>query len=120
MQALAQLYKTFSEPVRLDMLLLLARHGELCVCDVMGVLGLTQSTASRHLRHLYQAGLAGHRRCGAWVHYHLREELEPEGRALLDTLLAHAPPEHLRSLDSAIEAWLVRKAAPSCACQAAE
>jgi ArsR family transcriptional regulator len=119
MRNIAQLYKAFSEPVRLDMLLLLARRGELCVCDFEGALGLTQSTASRHLRHLYRAGLADHRRCGAWVHYRVRDQLETQQRALLEALLAHAPEERTHELDQALDAWLERKAGPACTCKGA-
>ncbi len=115
MRDLAQLYKAFSEPVRLEMLVLLARHGELCVCDLEGALGLSQSATSRHLRHLYRAGLAEHRRDGSWVHYRLNEDLPPDRKALLDALLAQAPNPRVGNLDAALHTWLARKGTP-CGC----
>ncbi|MBI4793332.1 MAG: winged helix-turn-helix transcriptional regulator [Deltaproteobacteria bacterium] len=63
-----KLFKALSEEVRLRILGLLM-HGELCVCDLMAVLDLPQSTISRHLSYLANAGwLAGERR-GVWMYY---------------------------------------------------
>jgi DNA-binding transcriptional ArsR family regulator len=44
---------------------------ELCVCDIMGVLSITQSKASRHLRYLFNAGLVTDRREGLWKYYRI-------------------------------------------------
>jgi DNA-binding transcriptional ArsR family regulator len=44
------------------MLWLLFNHEELCVCDIMEALGITQSKASRHLSTLRHAGLVTDRR----------------------------------------------------------
>ena len=52
----AQLFKSLADETRLKMLWLLMARDELCVCDIMGVLGITQSKASRHLRYLYYLG----------------------------------------------------------------
>ncbi|MEW6290145.1 MAG: metalloregulator ArsR/SmtB family transcription factor [Thermodesulfobacteriota bacterium] len=63
-----KLFKALSEEVRLRILGLLM-HGELCVCDLMAVLDLPQSTISRHLSYLANTGwLAGERR-GVWMYY---------------------------------------------------
>lgn len=112
MRALVELHKAFSDETRLAMIVLLYRHGELCVCDLEGVLGLSQSAASRHLRRLYQAGVADSRREGAWVHYRLRAPLEPPHQALVLALLEAVPAEETRRLDDAYQAWLDRKAQP--------
>jgi len=48
----AQLFKSLADETRLKILWLLMAKEELCVCDIMGVLGITQSKASRHLRYL--------------------------------------------------------------------
>jgi ArsR family transcriptional regulator len=52
MRAEARFFKSLSDETRLKILWLLSGTEELCVCDVMDVLGITQSKASRHLRHL--------------------------------------------------------------------
>lgn len=110
MRALAELHKAFSDETRLAMIVLLHRHGELCVCDLEGVLGLSQSAASRHLRRLYQADVADHRRVGAWVHYHLRAPLEANRAALVQALLDAVPADEVARLDAAFHAWRARKA----------
>ncbi len=62
--------KALSEPIRLRIMVLLTR-GELCVCDLIEVLNLPQSTISRHVGRLRQAGLVQDRRNGKWVYYRL-------------------------------------------------
>lgn len=57
MKAEARLFKSLADETRLKILWLLKGHEELCVCDIMRVLGITQSKASRHLRYLYHLGL---------------------------------------------------------------
>ena len=49
MRHTAGLYKALGDETRLHMLWLLMNHRELCVCDLMEVLQITQSKASRHL-----------------------------------------------------------------------
>ena len=68
-------YETFralAEATRLRIVMLLL-EGELCVCDLMEVLNLPQSTVSRHMARLKGADLVTDRREGKWVHYTLRE-----------------------------------------------
>ena len=67
----AQLFKSLADETRLKMLWLLMGREELCVCDIMGVLGITQSKASRHLRYLYHLGWVTDRREGVWMNYRL-------------------------------------------------
>jgi len=66
----ARIFKALSEEIRLRILNLL-REGELCVCDLMAVLDLPQSTISRHLAYLRNAGWVEGRRQGLWMHYRL-------------------------------------------------
>jgi ArsR family transcriptional regulator len=72
---LATIYKAASEPIRLRILALLS-HGELCVCQLHGVLDAPQPTVSRHLAILRQARLVRTRRDGSWVHYSLTDVAE--------------------------------------------
>jgi ArsR family transcriptional regulator len=86
-----KLFKALSEEVRLRILGLLM-HGELCVCDLMAVLDLPQSTISRHLSYLANAGwLAGERR-GVWMYYKLAEPTTELHRGLI-TLLNSCLPQ---------------------------
>jgi len=44
---------------------------EMCVCELVELLGCDQSTVSKHLSVLKNAGLVEDRKDGAWVHYRL-------------------------------------------------
>ncbi len=60
---LADLYRVFADPTRLSILLAL-EAGELCVCDIAGLLGVTKSAVSHQLRTLREARLIATRRVG--------------------------------------------------------
>lgn len=47
------------------------RQGEVCVCDLVQVLGVPQPTASRHLGYLRRSGLVNARKDGRWIYYSL-------------------------------------------------
>lgn len=68
METLANLLKGLSDPTRLRILNLLA-GGELCVCDLIAILDVPQSTISRHLAYLRKSGWIEARRNGKWMYY---------------------------------------------------
>jgi len=70
-ETLASLFKTLSEPVRLRIVYLLLERGELCVCDLVETLELSQSVVSRHLAYLRNNGVVSTRREGVWVYYRI-------------------------------------------------
>ena len=72
-ESLAALFKTLSEPVRLRIVYLLLEKGELCVCDLVETMGLSQSVVSRHLAYLRNNNLVSTRREGVWVYYRITE-----------------------------------------------
>ena len=49
------------------------RGGEMCVCQIVEMLGLAPSTVSKHLDILHQAGLVESRKEGRWIYYRLPE-----------------------------------------------
>ncbi len=67
----ARLFKSLGDETRLMILWILMQKEELCVCDIMGVLKITQSKASRHLRYLYHLGWVTDRRDGLWMNYRI-------------------------------------------------
>lgn len=69
--ALASVHKALGDETRLRIVNLLAHRGELCVCDVETILGVSQSKASRHLTYLKHAGVVTDRRDRTWVYYRL-------------------------------------------------
>ena len=69
------LFRLLADETRLRSLLLLAREGELCVCELVYALGLIQPKVSRHLAALREAGVVVDRRAGQWIYYRLNPEL---------------------------------------------
>lgn len=90
MKHLAQTIKALSDPIRLRIILLLQSHGELCVCDLMAVLKLPQSTVSRHLAYLKRSCWVDTRRQGVWMYYQLSRESCAVCNEVLATLKRHA------------------------------
>lgn len=109
MKDLADTFKALSDETRLQMMTLLLEREELCVCDFVGALGLTQSKASRHLRYLYHAGLVEDRREGLWMHYRLSPRLSAERATIVDALSRAVGAEQKRDLRQRLEAWLALK-----------
>ena len=68
MRKLAKTFKALSDETRLRILNILLER-ECCVCEVMQVLDITQSRASRHLITLCDAGFLKFRRQGLWAMY---------------------------------------------------
>lgn len=64
----SRVFKALADVTRLRILNLL-KVREMCVCEIMVALDLTQPTASHHLRILETAGLVGDMRKGKWVFY---------------------------------------------------
>jgi ArsR family transcriptional regulator len=88
MRGLATLFKALSDETRLRMVGLVLTGGELCVCDFVDVLGITQSKASRHLRALVNAGLLADRREASWVYFRVADDLGAAQARLLEVLPA--------------------------------
>jgi len=80
--------KAISDPTRVRMLKLL-EGGELCVCEIMEILGLVQSTASKHLNILKMAGLVESRKGGTWSYYRLAEKSREYNKDFLKFMALH-------------------------------
>jgi ArsR family transcriptional regulator len=94
MKNTVQALKALSDECRLRILGLLLNSGELCVCDITDALLLPQSTVSRHLSYLKNAGWISDRREGVWIYYRLAAEgnLQREMAALLKEFLPGLGP----------------------------
>ncbi len=79
------LFRALSDSTRLRILHLL-KGGELCVCDLMGILRIPQAKTSRHLGYLRKAGLVTVREEGLWSYYSLAPAFGPLHRKLLSCL----------------------------------
>jgi len=81
--------RAIADPTRVRILKLL-EGGELCVCHVQERLDLAQSTASKHLRVLHDAGLVARRREGLWAYYRLETEPVTACNLACLTYVAHS------------------------------
>lgn len=89
MEQIPLTFKSLSDPIRLRILVLLQCEGELCVCDLMAVLKLPQSTVSRHLAYLKRHGWLDDRRNGVWMYYSISRTLGGLSAELLALLKRH-------------------------------
>lgn len=88
MSNIVEFMKALSDETRLRIINLLY-DGELCVCDIMEVLNITQAKASRHLGVLRRAGLVTDRKSAQWVYYTI---VRNEGIKFIDSIVF----DHLR------------------------
>ena len=66
---LASKFQALSDPNRVRLLSMISARGEVCACELVGVLDLSQPTISHHLKVLHEAGLLTRERRGRWIHY---------------------------------------------------
>jgi ArsR family transcriptional regulator len=116
MRSLASVFKALSDETRLQMLGLLLREGELCVCDFVEVLSVTQSKASRHLRTLVHAGLLQDRRAGTWVHFRVIEKPGQVQAEVLNSMRTWLPQQLPVELISTLKTWRKCKPKDGLAC----
>lgn len=70
---LAARFKLLADPTRLRLLSIPAANEETCVCDLVGVLGVSQPTVSYHLKLLKGAGMVDGDARGGWTYYRLTD-----------------------------------------------
>ena len=86
MKTFIRVMKALSDPNRVRVLKIL-QDKELCVCEIQNVLGLAQSTVSKHMKILEDAGLVDRKRQGTWIIYSLADGSESEyAAAMLEKL----------------------------------
>ncbi|MBQ0755696.1 metalloregulator ArsR/SmtB family transcription factor [Amphritea sp.] len=68
-------FKCIADETRLKSVLLIKQKKELCVCELMSALELSQPKVSRHLAQLKKAGLLTDRRQGQWIFYSINPDL---------------------------------------------
>jgi ArsR family transcriptional regulator len=85
-QELELILKGCADETRLRLLNLLSDNTEVCVCDLVEVLELSQPKVSRHLAYLRRAGLVRDRKNGLWVYYRLADSASSETAPILTAL----------------------------------
>ena len=79
-------YRALADPIRLELLGLIAARGPVCVCHLEQELPYSQSRISKHLATLRRAGLVTTRREGTWVYYSANPSGLDTAREFLDQL----------------------------------
>ncbi|NMC68566.1 MAG: metalloregulator ArsR/SmtB family transcription factor [Myxococcales bacterium] len=110
MRRLAGIFRALADETRLQMMGLLLRHRELCVCEFVEVLGITQSKASRHARYLLHAGLVEDRRAGLWVYYRIARKLSRDALAVVRGLRTALGGDRWHDIEARLERSRKRKA----------
>jgi ArsR family transcriptional regulator, arsenate/arsenite/antimonite-responsive transcriptional repressor len=82
---MAEVAKALGDPIRLQLVDVLRGHaGEVCVCELVPLFDISQSTLSHHLAKLRAAGIVDSERRGLWAYYYVR----PDALKELSTWLA--------------------------------
>lgn len=73
MKEKADIFKALGDETRLTIIDMLS-CGEICACEIIEGLHLTQPTISHHMKILQQVGLVKARKNGRWMHYSIDKE----------------------------------------------
>lgn len=69
---LADVAKALGDPIRLQLVDVLRKHaGKVCVCELVPLFDVSQSTLSHHLKKLRDAGIVDSERQGLWAYYYV-------------------------------------------------
>lgn len=80
-----EVFKALSDENRVRILNIL-KEGELCVCEIESILGITQSNASRHLNKLKSLKIIGADKKAQWVYYFIDKNFIAENEMLYNYL----------------------------------
>lgn len=86
-EEVAGAFGVLADPARLRIVLALLEAGELCVCDIAASAGVSQTSASQHLRVLRARNTVRKRRDGRVAYYSLADG---HVRLLIDVALEHS------------------------------
>jgi ArsR family transcriptional regulator len=69
---MAEVAKALGDPIRLQLVDVLRKHaGKVCVCELVPLFEVSQSTLSHHLGKLRAAGIVDSERRGLWAYYYV-------------------------------------------------
>lgn len=86
MKQFIRVMKALSDPNRVRVIKMLGSK-QLCVCELRDLIGLAQSTVSKHMKVLEEAGLVDYHKEGSWIIYRLTKGEESDyARVMLKNL----------------------------------
>jgi ArsR family transcriptional regulator len=81
---IAEVAKALGDPIRVQLVDVLRKHaGKVCVCELVPLFEISQSTLSHHLKKLRDAKLVDSERTGLWAYYYVLPEALDELSAWL-------------------------------------
>ena len=89
-----EVFRALADPIRLELLALIAAEGPICVCHLEEALQYKQPRISKHLGTLRKAGLVQSRREGTWIYYEVNEETLDLATSFIDQVKASAQTPH--------------------------
>ncbi len=115
MENMLKLLKALSDGARLRILMLLSSR-ELCVCQLMAVLCISQPLVSKNLNIMKNAGLIRSRRDGKLMFYSINRALERNGAALVKSVIKgfKSSPEAAMDLEALSECTEFQKKTGRC------
>lgn len=118
MDKTVQLLKLLSDRSRLRILMLL-RHKELCVCQIMGVLRMSQPLISKNIALLKLAGLLSSRKEGKMVYYSLSKKIKEPHLSIIEAVACSIKNDRafLKDLGSLADCEEFQRATGKCGMQ---
>ena len=95
MLELIAIARALGDPTRVRIIAAL-RNGELCVCELVDALDISQSTLSSHLQICRQAGAVTTRKESRWIYYSLSTRYGPLIEEIFSELQTVGSNEYLR------------------------
>jgi ArsR family transcriptional regulator, arsenate/arsenite/antimonite-responsive transcriptional repressor len=90
----SEVFRALSDPIRLELLAMIAAQGPICVCHLEEALQYKQPRISKHLGTLRKAGLVESRREGTWIYYEVNQETLDLATSFIDQVKASAQAPH--------------------------
>jgi ArsR family transcriptional regulator len=103
-ELLAGWFRLLADPARLRLLSMIASRGEVCACELVEPLGVSQPTVSYHLKVLHRAGLLDRKKRGRQVYY----QSVPERLAILSSALVVKRGGQTPATVPASPVWTIR------------
>lgn len=100
MKHLAKVFNALRDETKLKIYKLVLHNPDICVCDIMSKLKMTQTRISRNLGILRKAGLLTASREGFWMHY-----------------TALAGEEHIKGISSVVKKWAKKPIKSKTSCE---
>lgn len=93
-----KIFKVLGDGTRLNLLLIINSHPDICLCDLESCFILSNSNLSRHLKELHQVDLLKINKIGKWKYYRISEL----GATFIDFIIKNTDANHLQSIKTII------------------